>query len=737
MKTLTKYSLSVASIFVIMLAFSLQSWSQSYVIDLQQNPMSFTNANRTVIHDAGNNGFDQGSIHKYSNIATIDGKTIYGLLTLEEVNNIYINNFDDDIETGDIKRFQPRLGSNSNNGGFIIYNLKFFNTDDDLPVFLYNYWITGVDVDGNGNNREYEELGGYTEYVVDVACGLTITPSSEGRTRFLGIGTSLSGVTFDNTASWMAKFNNPNNEISFTLGQTGKNNERYYSVQFGQEGGTFTNPEPPVPNPLPLAIDDVSPVMTSAGGVAIANVLNNDLYEGNVVTTNDVNISTVTNPPSGIIFNQSTGEVTVSPGTVPGEYYFIYRICMKFNSAACDIATVTITVVSADLQIIKTATVSEVEQGQSFVYTLTVTNNGLSTAESVIVTDILPNSLSIINTTPRIGNWNGSEWSLGDMVNGAVETLQIAVETPNNTTGTLDNTGIVSSNTYDPDETNNTSSVSIEITESAPVINNFPATGYGTLAFEDLWPGKGDYDFNDLVLDYKFEINTNSSNFINEVVATFVIKAFGAGLQNGFGFQLSDAINASLLNVTGYSLTENYITIESNGTEAGQSKPTIIVFDNAYNEMTHPGAGVGINTTPGAPYVDPVTITISISFPADTYTITDLDISNFNPFLIVNQDRGIEIHLPNYAPTSLVDVSYFGTLDDDSNIADNKYYKTENNLPWAINIYENFDYPVEKASIESAYLKFVDWATSSGGSFADWYKDYSGYRNANNIYVIP
>merc|ERR1711991_317750 len=30
--------------------------------------------------------------------------------------------------------------------------------------------------------------------------------------------------------------------------------------------------------------------------------------------------------------------------------------------------------------------------------------------------------------------------------------------------------------------------------------NFFPASGYGTLAFEDLWPARGDYDFNVLVV---------------------------------------------------------------------------------------------------------------------------------------------------------------------------------------------------------------------------------------------
>jgi len=45
--------------------------------------------------------------------------------------------------------------------------------------------------------------------------------------------------------------------------------------------------------------------------------------------------------------------------------------------------------------------------------------------------------------------------------------------------------------------------------------------------------------------------------------------------------------------------------------------------------------------------------------------------------------------------------------------------------------------PVEKANITATHLKFVDWATSGGNSFADWYKDLSGYRNSGNIYVVP
>ncbi len=274
---------------------------------------------------------------------------------------------------------------------------------------------------------------------------------------------------------------------------------------------------------------------------------------------------------------------------------------------------------------------------------------------------------------------------------------------------------------------------------SAPVVieNNYPASGYGTLAFEDLWPGKGDYDFNDMVIDYRFTITANGQNLISQVDAVFILKAFGASFENGFGFQLASAIDPADVTVTGYELTENFINLSNNGTEAGQSLATIIVFDNAYNQMQFPGTGIGVNTTPGAPYVQPDTIRISMQFTPDTYTYTQLDIGNFNPFIIVNKDRGTEVHLPDYPPTDLADVSRFGQWEDASDQATGTYYKTVQNLPWAIHIYEQFDYPVEKQEILWAHLKFADWATSGGVLFPNWYQNLSGFRNESLIYQVP
>ena len=265
--------------------------------------------------------------------------------------------------------------------------------------------------------------------------------------------------------------------------------------------------------------------------------------------------------------------------------------------------------------------------------------------------------------------------------------------------------------------------------------NEFPATGTGTLAFEDLWPGRGDYDFNDLVCDYKFIATTNAENLVVGITATFTVKAFGASLHNGFGFQFpnSNIIPGSMA-VTGYNLQETYIVLNEYGLEAGQDKPTVIVFDDAYNLMPSPGMGIGVNTTPGAPYVNPVTLTIQMSFSSPQYTLAQINLPKFNPFIIVDKNRGLEVHLPDYAPTSLANPAYFGQADDSSNPESGRYYKTLNNLPWAINIYESFAYPKEKTDIIHTYNHFVEWAVSGGVSFPDWYKNLPGYRNTGNLY---
>ncbi len=265
--------------------------------------------------------------------------------------------------------------------------------------------------------------------------------------------------------------------------------------------------------------------------------------------------------------------------------------------------------------------------------------------------------------------------------------------------------------------------------------NRLPSSGFNTLVFEDLWPAQGDYDFNDLVTGYQFNTITNAQNRIVETYATFVIRAIGGSFQNGLGVQLTGStIPQPAITCTGFSLHENYITLSANGLEASQAHPTFIVFDNAYKLMPGQSGVSGVNVEPGVPWITPDTVRIHLLFPANTYTLSQLNQAAFNPFLIVNKTRGREVHLADYPPTSLANPAYFETVNDDSKPATGRYYKAKSNLPWALNIPGTFSYMSEKKSILSGYLKMSPWAQSGGAQYANWYLSLQGYRNNANIY---
>ncbi|MDX2303884.1 MAG: LruC domain-containing protein [Microscillaceae bacterium] len=252
---------------------------------------------------------------------------------------------------------------------------------------------------------------------------------------------------------------------------------------------------------------------------------------------------------------------------------------------------------------------------------------------------------------------------------------------------------------------------------------------YATIAFEDLWPQKGDYDFNDLVVDYQLNAISNASNRVVEVRGQFITRASGASFENGFGFQLP-ILASRVASVTGTELTENYITLTNTGVEAGQSKAVVIVYDNIYNQINKV-EGFYFNTQDNAPKIGADTVNITMIF---TSPITLTDLQGFNPFVISNKRRGHEIHLLGKLPTDLFDNQLLGTADDASNVNLGKYYQTQQGLPFGITLPSSFAYPKEGKTILDAYTKFGSWAQSGGTTFADWYLNLPTYRKTENIY---
>jgi LruC domain-containing protein len=271
---------------------------------------------------------------------------------------------------------------------------------------------------------------------------------------------------------------------------------------------------------------------------------------------------------------------------------------------------------------------------------------------------------------------------------------------------------------------------------------NYPAAGFGTLMFEDLWPGKGDYDFNDLVLNYRYNVISNAAGNVVEVKYTFVTRAIGGSLNNGFAFQLDGIPANRIASVSGAKTNGiTYATFSNNGTESNQTFANIIVFKNAYDLLKQTGGVSFINVGADAPNVGTDTTVVTVKFledgisPVEEFTaIEDFTHAKFNPYLIVGQTRGKEVHLPNRVPSSLVNAQLFGTQQDNSIPTEGIYYKTEAGLPWALEVTESIPYATEKTDFTEAFLNFISWATSGGKNFTDWYLDLPSYRNNTKIY---
>ena len=258
----------------------------------------------------------------------------------------------------------------------------------------------------------------------------------------------------------------------------------------------------------------------------------------------------------------------------------------------------------------------------------------------------------------------------------------------------------------------------------------FPAPGaWGTLAFEDMWPAKGDYDFNDLVIDYQLHIVLNGENKVKDVNANFRLRAVGATFQNAFAVEMLYPV----------SQIESIVTM-ANGSEYNMelieagANSILKVIGNTNDFINVPGGGIFWNTQLDQPFFEPIPLSfqITLSEPYDPALAPDWGF--LNPYLMVNRVMGHEIHLPGYPPTMYADLSLFGMDDDTSDPGSGRYYKTANNLPWALDIPISWQYPIERKEITKAYLAFKPWAESGGTQHLNWYEMLPSQINAANIY---
>ncbi len=258
-------------------------------------------------------------------------------------------------------------------------------------------------------------------------------------------------------------------------------------------------------------------------------------------------------------------------------------------------------------------------------------------------------------------------------------------------------------------------------------------TGWGTLAFEDLWPSKGDYDMNDLVVNYRCHQILKADGTVKEVEIFYQLAALGAGLHNGFAVELTGIPSTATLDyarmkINGGTASSISPVVNLNGSAATNKNLVFTIFDDAYSAFA---VSTGfVNTVKGSAAKAPVTYQLNVAFtttqPKSAFTYP----APYNPFLfrstaLVNGAnppfKGQEVHLPGYAPTSAADTSRFGTSDDNSSVAAKRYYVSKLGHPWAINLPIAWKWPAETIDMLLAYPDFKAWAESGGVQKPTWY----------------
>ncbi|MGO9113568.1 MAG: DUF11 domain-containing protein [Thermoguttaceae bacterium] len=122
----------------------------------------------------------------------------------------------------------------------------------------------------------------------------------------------------------------------------------------------------------------------------------------------------------------------------------------------------------ADLAVVKSATPNPVVAGSQLTYTFTTTNNGPSGATGVTLSDTLPATEQYVSSTSSQGtvtNNNGTlSVQLGSLATGAVATTNVVVTVSQAATGSISNTVSVTGDEIDPNLSNNTSTVTTQVT---------------------------------------------------------------------------------------------------------------------------------------------------------------------------------------------------------------------------------------------------------------------------------
>ncbi len=186
---------------------------------------------------------------------------------------------------------------------------------------------------------------------------------------------------------------------------------------------------------------------------------NQDL-DGVLITENSENL-TETDGTGSFVWN--------TEGVAPGDYH-IYAVIADednppvFSDYSQGQAEVT---EAADLFVDKTINTPSVGVENDLTYTIEVTNNGPNDSKGITLTETLPEGVTFVSasSTSFTQSENTLTFDLGDLSNGSSTAIDIKVTAPT-TTEVISSTTLVTSQTFDPNATNDIAILDTQVVEN-------------------------------------------------------------------------------------------------------------------------------------------------------------------------------------------------------------------------------------------------------------------------------
>ncbi|CAA0086996.1 Uncharacterised protein [Zhongshania aliphaticivorans] len=270
----------------------------------------------------------------------------------------------------------------------------------------------------------------------------------------------------------------------------------------------------------------------------------------------------------------------------------------------------------------------------------------------------------------------------------------------------------------------------IDVTATEASYRYYPSEfSSATLVFEDNWPLMGDYDMNDVVIQYRLSVQELSGN-IQEITIEGEVVAHGASYHNGFAFRLPGLL-ANDIDGENIDYQINDVA-QVSPLEQGRNE-AIVIIANDMHDYTTPGEDCKYYRTEkgcGSQIQMRFSMTIPVSGRVSVDQLGDFP---FDPFIFASPGytrnylfgeapgRRFEIHLKNQAPTEAFQDNFFGRGDDASEIGNGEYFVNQNGMPWALNIPTEWNYPLEYMDIKFAYPNFHSHVQSGGEDHQDWH----------------